>query len=314
MGNDRLTRRTVLRTAALATSALAAPFGHVRAGDNVAPAGSMVLAWHTNIAPRWLDPLQHDGGATPDNFLNVVQDALIKNFREQALRSPGARRAFRICRGCQERDFPAAAGHQIPQRRSGHAGRCQMELRALPRRLGHGAARQDRRGGDLRRPHCPLQLQATVPRFSAADRYRKCLRRGLGGAGEVLSGGRAGRVCQEPDRCRPLQARLTGAGNKARIRGFRRLLPAGARQEIHDRQRDGPGDARGDARARRSGHHLLYPRRAGRAGAERSEGHAGAGRLRATGGSNSPAFRTPRTRFTTSACARPSALRSTATR
>jgi hypothetical protein len=72
MGNDRLTRRTVLQTAALATSALAAPFGRVRAGNKVTPAGSMVLAWHTNIAPRWLDPLQHDGGATPDNFLNVL--------------------------------------------------------------------------------------------------------------------------------------------------------------------------------------------------------------------------------------------------
>ena len=29
----------------------------------------MTLAWHTNIAPRWLDPQQHDGTATPDNFL-----------------------------------------------------------------------------------------------------------------------------------------------------------------------------------------------------------------------------------------------------
>jgi ABC-type transport system substrate-binding protein len=44
----------------------------------------MVLGWHTNIAPRWLEPLQHDGGATtPDNFLNVVQDGLIKNFRDR---------------------------------------------------------------------------------------------------------------------------------------------------------------------------------------------------------------------------------------
>jgi len=42
----------------------------------------MVLAWHTNIAPRWLDLQQHDGGATPDNFLNVLHDALIKNFRD----------------------------------------------------------------------------------------------------------------------------------------------------------------------------------------------------------------------------------------
>jgi ABC-type transport system substrate-binding protein len=49
----------------------------------IVPEGSMVLVWHTNIAPRWLDPQQHDGGATPDNFLNVLHDALIKNFREE---------------------------------------------------------------------------------------------------------------------------------------------------------------------------------------------------------------------------------------
>src|SRR6516165_4341671 len=79
------TRRRVLERAALAAAgALAAPMVRaVRAADKAVPEGSMVLAWHTNIAPRWLDPQQHDGGATPDNFLNVVQDALIKNFRTQ---------------------------------------------------------------------------------------------------------------------------------------------------------------------------------------------------------------------------------------
>src|SRR5260370_13865307 len=84
MGSEGLTRRTLLRSAALATTAVATPFvcGAYAAGKVVA-SGSMVLAWHTNIAPRWLDPLQHDGGATPDNFLNVVQDALIKNFRDE---------------------------------------------------------------------------------------------------------------------------------------------------------------------------------------------------------------------------------------
>src|SRR5215471_17093014 len=84
MGSEGLTRRTLLRSAALATTALATPFGRgAGAAEKVVPSGSMVLAWHTNIAPRWLDPLQHDGGATPDNFLNVVQDALIKNFRDE---------------------------------------------------------------------------------------------------------------------------------------------------------------------------------------------------------------------------------------
>ena len=38
-------------------------------GRAVVPNGKMVLAWHTNIAARWLDPQQHDGTATPDNFL-----------------------------------------------------------------------------------------------------------------------------------------------------------------------------------------------------------------------------------------------------
>ena len=84
MGSEGLTRRGVLRSAALATTALAAPFvRRVYAAEKVVPSGSMVLGWHTNIAPRWLDPLQHDGGATPDNFLNVVQDALIKNFYDK---------------------------------------------------------------------------------------------------------------------------------------------------------------------------------------------------------------------------------------
>jgi peptide/nickel transport system substrate-binding protein len=54
----------------------------VRAAENVVPSGKLVLAWHTNIASRWLDPQQHDGTASPDNFLMALHDALIKNFRE----------------------------------------------------------------------------------------------------------------------------------------------------------------------------------------------------------------------------------------
>src|SRR5262252_2015808 len=83
MGDGGLTRRTVLRAAGLTATALAVPFVRSARAGNAVASGSMVLAWHTNIAPRWLDPQQHDGGATPDNFLNVVQDALIKNFRDQ---------------------------------------------------------------------------------------------------------------------------------------------------------------------------------------------------------------------------------------
>jgi hypothetical protein len=68
-----VTRRTVLQTA-LATTALSAPFvRRVKAEATVAPKGKLTLAWHTNIAARWLDPQQHDGTATPDNFLMANQ-------------------------------------------------------------------------------------------------------------------------------------------------------------------------------------------------------------------------------------------------
>ena len=82
MEKTTVTRRTILRTAALATTALTMPFVRgLRAAENVVPSGKMVLAWHTNIASRWLDPQQHDGTASPDNFIFALHDALIKNFR-----------------------------------------------------------------------------------------------------------------------------------------------------------------------------------------------------------------------------------------
>jgi peptide/nickel transport system substrate-binding protein len=43
------------------------------------PTGAMTLAWHTAMTPRWLDPQDHDGSATTDNFLMALHDALIKN-------------------------------------------------------------------------------------------------------------------------------------------------------------------------------------------------------------------------------------------
>ena len=81
MEKTTLTRRTVLRTAALTTTVLTTPF--VRRGQTaeaVVPKGKMTLGWHSNIASRWLDPQQHDGTATPDNFLFANHDALIKNL------------------------------------------------------------------------------------------------------------------------------------------------------------------------------------------------------------------------------------------
>ena len=86
------TRRTVLRTAA--TGALAAPFARYAHAAEEVSKSRLVLAWHTNIAARWLDPQQHDGTASPDNFLMAVHDALIKNFREVKYDHPALAETF----------------------------------------------------------------------------------------------------------------------------------------------------------------------------------------------------------------------------
>jgi peptide/nickel transport system substrate-binding protein len=69
-----LTRREMLR----GTAAMLAQFPGL-GGAAATPTGAMTLAWHTAMTPRWLDPQDHDGSATTDNFLMALHDALIKN-------------------------------------------------------------------------------------------------------------------------------------------------------------------------------------------------------------------------------------------
>src|SRR5947209_11393176 len=97
-----LTRRCVLRGAA--AGVLATPLLH-RAAAETAPTGRLVLAWHTNIAARWLDPQQHDGTATPDNFLMALHDALIKNFRDKLYDHPALAERFEFAEDAKSATF-----------------------------------------------------------------------------------------------------------------------------------------------------------------------------------------------------------------
>ena len=111
MQKTTVTRRTILRTAALATTALAMPSVRgVRAAGNVVPRGNMVLAWHTNIASRWLDPQQHDGTASPDNFIFALHDALIKNFREVHYDHPALADGFDFAEDAKSATFKLRTG------------------------------------------------------------------------------------------------------------------------------------------------------------------------------------------------------------
>src|SRR5271169_1434841 len=113
MNRVTLTRRTVLRTVALATTAtttLAMPFVRGARGAAIVPKGKVVLAWHTNIAARWLDPQQHDGTASPDNFLMALHDGLIKNYRSELYDHPALAERFEFAEDSKSATFWLRAG------------------------------------------------------------------------------------------------------------------------------------------------------------------------------------------------------------
>src|SRR5207245_4085067 len=63
---------------------------------SAAAKGKLTLAWHAGFASRWLDPQEHDGTATPDNFFTAIHDALIKNQGTQLFDHPALAERFTI--------------------------------------------------------------------------------------------------------------------------------------------------------------------------------------------------------------------------
>src|SRR5438105_7663777 len=111
MAAARLTRRRVLQTTVMTAGGLAAPFlWRVGTANAAAPSGKIVLAWHTNITARWLDPQQHDGTASPDNFLMALQDALIKNFRDAHYDHPALAERFELAEDAKTATFRLRPG------------------------------------------------------------------------------------------------------------------------------------------------------------------------------------------------------------
>jgi peptide/nickel transport system substrate-binding protein len=107
------TRRRIL-TAAVGTAVLGLPaLGGTRTAFAAAPAGRLVLAWHTNIAARWLDPQQHDGTASPDNFLMAVHDALIKNLRDAKYDHPALADKFEFAEDAKSATVRLRAGSKF---------------------------------------------------------------------------------------------------------------------------------------------------------------------------------------------------------
>ncbi len=101
--NVLLGRRGVLAGAAAAFAGMTSA-GTARAAQ-IMPQGKLTLAWHTNIAARWLDPQQHDGTASPDNFLMALHDGLIKNFREVRYDHPALAERYEFAENARSATF-----------------------------------------------------------------------------------------------------------------------------------------------------------------------------------------------------------------
>ena len=243
-----LTRRALLQSAALAASGVAAPFVSraAAAAGKVTPAGKMTLAWHTNIAPRWLDPQQHDGTATPGQFhqcraRRADQELPRRNYTiiwrwpsiSSSPRTPEARRS-----GCATGSSSTTA-RRSRRRTSNGATR----TTAAPGRRCCTRGPKDRDPIDERTD--PLRVQGD--RFSI---FRVLLgTANICGAGWVVPAkyyreGRHGRVRRKsrsaPD---PTSSSRRSPGTRLDIRGVRGLLPRRCTSsEFDDPQRARGGD------------------------------------------------------------------------
>src|SRR6266700_2581235 len=72
--------------------------------------GKLVLAWHAGFASRWLDPQEHDGTATPDNFLTAIHDALIKNQGTALYDHPALAERFAVAADSKSATFTLRKG------------------------------------------------------------------------------------------------------------------------------------------------------------------------------------------------------------
>src|SRR5881396_278591 len=79
-----------------------------RAG--AAAKGKLTLAWHAGLASRWLDPQEHDGTATPDNFFTAIHDGLIKNQGTALFDHPALAEHFEIAKVAKSATFTLRKG------------------------------------------------------------------------------------------------------------------------------------------------------------------------------------------------------------
>ena len=144
----RSVRRLVLALLAIAALTLAG-----RRPAAAAPEGTLTFAMHFSPVPRWLDPAEGESTITPVSpALRAARRAAQAHAR-RGLRRPSLAESWSMAQGQAERGLHAAAGREVPQRRSGHRRRREVLLRALPGRRRQGAQGQRQGDPDRSRPN-----------------------------------------------------------------------------------------------------------------------------------------------------------------
>src|SRR6266545_6658992 len=112
MRRPRFETRSMFRLLAVALILIAAASTVVPLSSpaGAAATGKIVLAWHAGLASRWLDPQEHDGTATPDNFFTALHDALIKNQGTALYDHPALAERFTVAADAKSATFTLRKG------------------------------------------------------------------------------------------------------------------------------------------------------------------------------------------------------------
>ena len=103
-------RRSRCVAAALMLIVLASTAASLSSPAGAAARGKLVLAWHAGLASRWLDPQEHDGTATPDNFFTAIHDGLIKNQGTALFDHPALAEKFTVAPDAKSATFTLRKG------------------------------------------------------------------------------------------------------------------------------------------------------------------------------------------------------------
>jgi hypothetical protein len=264
--------------------------------------GKIVLAWHAGFASRWLDPQEHDGTATPDNFFTAIHDALIKNQGTELYDHLALAEKFTIAPDSKSATFTLRKGTQVPQRRPGHPQDVKFSYE------NYRGAKADVFKKKTERVEIvddrTIRFVFKEPFLDFAILFGTANVAGpAGSCREVLQAGGRGRFKQKPIGAGPYKLVATSR-REGRDGGLRRVLPPRAREAARHGLGAGSGHARRHAGARRGGHRLQRPRRADRQGRQASRASRWRRCCPGRSSSSSPISRTRRTRSATSACAR----------